>query len=331
MRRRFLLAVLAAFACAPLVPALPVAAQEVVAARPHALVDGDSIRLSDIFENAGPRGDTVLGSAPAPGRRMLVEAPQLAAIARLYGLAWRPMSANERVVIERPGRAVSREEIQEALRGELLQLGMDADSELDLPGLVPPMVPVAASVQVAYEASHFDPASQRFATTLIVMADGMPTLRARLTGRALPTVPVVVATRRLLLGDVVSAGDTRLIRMRAERVRAGTADRLEDVVGRQLRRPIGNGIAFIQADLAAPNLVTRNEPVTLVLESPGISLTAAGRALDSAAIGETVAVMNLGSRVVVEGTVTGPARVRVVPGAVPLNRTPPAALASLPR
>lgn len=326
MRRRALLAALPA-----LVLARRGTAQEMVAARPLALVDGEVIRLSDLFENAGPRGDVTLGAAPPPGRRMLIEAPQLAAIARLYGLAWRPLSANERVVVERPGRPVGREEITEALRAEMLQLGMDEDAELELPGLIPPMVPVTATVQVAYEGSHFDPASQRFATTLVVMADGMPTLRARLTGRALPTVPVVVATRRLLLGDVVTAGDARLIRMRAERVRAGTSQRLEDVVGRQLRRPIGASVAFIQADLGAPNLVIRNEPVTLVLESPGISLTAAGRALESAAIGEAVPVMNLGSRLVVEGTVIGHGRVRVVPGAVPLQRTPPAFLASIPR
>lgn len=326
MRRRALFAALPALALAR-----RGAAQEMVAARPLALVDGEVIRLSDLFENAGPRGDVTLGAAPPPGRRMLIEAPQLSAIARLYGLAWRPLSANERVVVERPGRPVGREEITEALRAELLQLGMDEDAELELPGLIPPMVPVTATVQVAYEGSHFDPASQRFATTLVVMADGMPTLRARLTGRALPTAPVVVATRRLLLGDVVTAGDARLIRMRVERVRAGTSQRLEDVVGRQLRRPIGAAVPFIQADLGAPNLVIRNEPVMLVLESPGISLTAAGRALESAAIGEAVPVMNLGSRLVVEGTVIGLGRVRVVPGAVPLQRTPPAYLASVPR
>ncbi|HEY4251058.1 MAG TPA: flagellar basal body P-ring formation chaperone FlgA [Roseomonas sp.] len=324
MRRRALLALLPALAAGR-----PAAAQEMVAARPLAVVDTDVIRLSDLFENAGPRGDTALGSAPAPGRRMVVEAPQLAAIARLYGLAWRPIGPNERVVVERPGRPVGREEIQEAVRSELQQLGMDADSEIELPGLIPPMVPVAAQVQITCEGSYFDAASQRFATTLVIMADGMPALRARIAGRALPTMPVAVATRRLLLGDVVGPGDVQVVQMRAERVRPGTAQRLQDVVGRQLRRPIGSNTPFATADLGAPNLVARFEPVTLQLEAPGLSLAAVGRALDSGALGEVVAVMNLGSRLVVEGVVTGPGRVRVAPGAPPIQRALPAHLAAL--
>ncbi|MES2713410.1 MAG: flagellar basal body P-ring formation chaperone FlgA [Pseudomonadota bacterium] len=307
---------------------LPAAAQDVASARPMAVVDGETIRLSDLFDHAGPRGEAVLGAAPAPGRRIIIEAAQLAAIARMHGIAWRPFAANERVVVERPGRPVTREALLEPLRAELLALGLDADAELEIPGLIPPMIPVQAFVQIAYEGSHFDPATQRFATTLVVLAEGQPSQRARLAGRAIPTLPVVVATRRMVLGEVVGAPDAQLIRMRAERVRPGTAARLEDAVGKQLRRPVGAGIALMSADLGPPSLVGRNEPVTLILEAPGLSLAAAGRAMETGALGQVVPVMNLASRLIVEGRVVGPGRVRVTPGAAPLQR---ANLAEAPR
>jgi len=91
-------------------------------------------------------------------------------------------------------------------------------------------------------------------------------------------------------------------------------------VGKQLRRPVGTGIALMSADLGPPSLVGRNEPVTLVVETPGLSLAAAGRAMETGAMGQIVPVMNLASRLIVEGRVIGPGRVRVTSGAAPLQR-----------
>jgi flagellar basal body P-ring formation protein FlgA len=293
----------------------PLRGQELASARPLVVVDDAVLRLGDVFEGADPgRAAAALGAAPAPGRRLVLEAPQLLALARAHGLAWRPLSPQERVVVERPGRAVPREEIEAALRADLLRLGLDPEAELDLPGLLPPMVPPAAPVRLEAEGTAFDPATGRFAATLVVMAEGMPVLRLRVAGRAAPTVPAVVATRRLALGDVLGPGDVRLVRLRAERVRPGAAQGFDQVVGRQLRRPAGAELPLALADLAPPSLVERNALVTLVLDAHGMQLTTQGRALEAAPRGAVVPVMNLSSRTVVEGQVIAPGRVRVALG-----------------
>jgi len=299
--------------------ALPAAAQELVGPKPLVVTADTVLRLGDIFEGAGPRAGQPIGATPAPGRRLVIEAPQLAALARAHGLAWRPVSAQERVVVERPGSVLPRDEIALALRGELLRLGLDPDSELDLGPLSPAMVPPGAVPHLAVEGASFDPASGRFAATLVVVAEGMPVLRQRIAGRAMATLPAVVATRRMALGETVRAGDARLVRLRAERVRPGSADRLDQVVGQQLRRPMATDAPFLRADLAPPSLVEKNALVTMVVETPGLSLTAQGRALEAAPRGGLVPVMNLASRTVVEGQVIGPGRVRVAPGATPLR------------
>src|SRR3954468_18378432 len=107
--------------------ALPAAAQDMAGPRPLAVVEDSTLRLGDIFEGAGPRAGQAIGAAPAPGRRLVIEAAQLAALARAHGLAWRPLSAQERVVVERPGQSLPREEIAAALQGELLRLGLDPE------------------------------------------------------------------------------------------------------------------------------------------------------------------------------------------------------------
>ncbi len=300
-----------------LLAALPAAAQDMAFLRPHAIVDEMVLRVQDLFENPGRRGEATLGAAPAPGRRMVIEAAQLVAIARQYGVPWRAVSANDRVVVERPGRALPRTEVEALLRGEFAHSGLEPEAELEIMGWIPPMVPLAALPQLTLEGAALETPGNRFAATLVVMADGMSTQRLRIAGRAVPTTPVIITTRRVAIGETIRAADAREIRLRSERVRPGMATRLEQVVGQETHRPLAAEGMFALVDIGPPSLVIRNQAVTLFLDAPGITLTAAGRALESAPRGAMVPVMNLGSRAVLEGQVIGPGRVRVALGSVP--------------
>jgi flagella basal body P-ring formation protein FlgA len=313
MQRRLLLALPAGLLALP-----QLAHGQTAVLRSQTLVEDQVIRIADIFEGTA-RGDVVLGAAPAPGQRIIIEASQLASIARRFGVDWRPLSGAERCVIERPGQALSRDAVLDALRSELAGLGLPAEAELELATFSPPILPLNALPRLAAEGGHFDPASNRFAATLIVLADGIPSIRMRIAGRAIATVPAIIATRRLAIGEVVGPGDARLVQLRAERVRPGTAQRLEDVVGLQLRRPLGTDLPFMSADLMTPHVIAKNDNVLMLLEGPGLSLTAQGRALEAAARGAKVNVMNLSSRSVVEAEAIGPGRVRVRLGALPLR------------
>ena len=291
---------------------------ETVAVRSHTLVEDQVIRIADIFEGSS-RGDVVVGAAPNPGQRFVIEASQLAGIARRFNVEWRPMSGSERSVIERPGQALSREAAIEVVRAELLGLGLPADAELELAAYSPPILPLNALPRLSAEGGSYENASNRFAATLIVMADGMPSIRMRVTGRAIATAPAIVATRRLAVGEVVGPQDAKLVQLRAERVRPGTAQRLEDVVGMQLRRPTSTDLPFMGADLMVPHIIAKNEVVMMVVEGPGLSLTTQGRALEAAPRGGRLNVMNLNSRSVVEAEAIGPGRVRVRLGAGPIR------------
>jgi flagella basal body P-ring formation protein FlgA len=291
-----------------------------VSVKPAVVIDGPTLHLGDIFAGAGARAEVVVGTSPAPGRRLVVEAAQLAALARMHGLAWRPLMAGERSIIERPGRPVPQDEVVELLRAELMRLGMPAESELELPNFAAPLVPVAALLNLGLEGLVFDAAQGRFAATLVVLAEGQPSQRLRIAGRAMATVPVVVATRRMAMGDVIRAADVRLARLRVERVRPGAAEAPDQVVGQQLRRPMTEGFPVMTGDLGPPPVVAKNALVVMTLDAPGLSLTMQGRALADAPQGGVLQVMNLESHAVVEALATGPGRVRVAMGAVPIIR-----------
>jgi len=289
----------------------PAAAQDFVTARPHAVIEGGLVTLGDLFENAGPRAIQPLGPSPAPGRRFVVEAPQLALIARDNLLSWAPLAGDERVIVERPGRPLSREELDEALQRELVGLGADPGLDVDLFGYQPPFVPsTGPAPRLSFEALEYDAGTRRFSGTLLVLADGMATLRQRLSGRVIAMREVVVAARPLRPGELLTAGDLRAQRLPAERVRPGMADRIERVVGQRLGRAVQTGQSLPLADLTSPPTLLRNMPVQLQYSAPGLTITAQGRAMEDGALGAIVPVMNLATGGTVLAEVLSPDRVR---------------------
>ena len=77
------------------------------------------VRLSDLFDDAGANAERVLGPGPGAGGRIVVEAAQLGAIARQFGVDWRPASSADRAVLDRPGRPLRREDVLDAVRNAL--------------------------------------------------------------------------------------------------------------------------------------------------------------------------------------------------------------------
>lgn len=75
------------------------------------------------------------------------------------------------------------------------------------------------------------------------------------------------------------------------------------LLGREVRRTVYAGQPVNEQNTRAARLVKRNQLVTLKYVRGSLEITLNGRALGEAAEGETVSVMNLESRQVVEGTV----------------------------
>jgi flagella basal body P-ring formation protein FlgA len=79
----------------------------------------------------------------------------------------------------------------------------------------------------------------------------------------------------------------------------------------QARHQLRAGQALRVADLAKPDLVQRDQTVTLIYESAGLYLTIRGKALEAGTEGDVVSVLNLQSKRTVSGTVIGRGQVSI--------------------
>ena len=151
------------------------------------------VRLSDLFDDAGANADRVLGPGPGAGGRIVVEAAQLGAIARQFGVDWRPVSSADRAVLEWPGRPLRREDVLDAVRAALIAGGASADCDIELAGFTPPLVPVEATAAGRVATSTTTPTAGRFSAVLSVAGEAMEPIIMRIGGRVDDTVELPVA------------------------------------------------------------------------------------------------------------------------------------------
>lgn len=308
----------------PFIPALAAGLLTAVPAAAATLrlattLEAPVVRLSDLFDDAGPRADRVLGPGPAPGARIVVEAAQLAAIARQFGVDWRPASTADRVVLDRPGRLLAREEVTATLRAALTGVGAPADGDLELPEFAAPTVPLEGRTETAIEQVDYDAASGRFTATLAMIRADMPIQRMRLSGRLQEMVELPVLAHRLPVGSILQAGDLTTARLRVGALHDETVRDIADAVGRALKRQVIAGQPLSSADLMRPALVEKGALVAMELSAPGLALTGQGVAQEAGGAGDRIRVLNPTSRALLEAEVIGPRRVRIAPGSAPVQ------------
>ena len=120
---------------------------------------------------------------------------------------------------------------------------------------------------------------------------------------------IVVPTRDIARGTTISQADLTSKTV-DDNLLAGTVTSASDIVGMETRRMLHAGERMRLDDVRHPILVTKGSTVTMIFEAPGITLTAAGRAMSEGGLGETVTVQNPVSFRQISAIVAGPGQVR---------------------
>jgi len=161
---------------------------------------------------------------------------------------------------------------------------------------------------------NFDVRSGRFDATLEIPTSVVNRGMLRLSGRAAATVEVVTLLRPIDRGGLVKHADVLIERRPRAEVGRDIITDSEQVIGFAARVALPGGRPLRIADLMKPELVQRNETVTLVYEVPGITITVRGKAAEGGAEGDVISVLNEQSKRTVQGVVVGPGRVVVSTG-----------------
>ena len=284
----------------------------------EAIIHGDIVRIGDLIENSGVVAAVPIFRAPDPGYTGAVSVDAILNAVRDHALIGIDTRGLDKVVVTRATRTVPATDIEDLIARTLsarFDLGDSKDITVNLGHdmrtiYVDPLA--VGEPRVAH--IDYDTRSTRFDATVEIPAGPAKRNVLRFTGRASPTVEIVTIGRTIERGNIIKEADIVMERRPRAEVGRDAITRRVDVVGMAARGPTQGGRPLRAADLMKPDLVLRNETVTLVYEAPGMMLTIRGKANDSGTEGDVISVLNEQSKRVVHGVIVGPGRVAVTNG-----------------
>jgi flagella basal body P-ring formation protein FlgA len=278
--------------------------REAVAARDTVSVSSRSVRLGDIFANAGELADKQIARAPTPGERVVLDARALYKLASAHGLAWQP-TREQNVVIERQSDLLTDDILIDYVLNAMDRDGLDASRiELSMHTSGKPVY-VASEADVAVDSVRYDEIGNRFSAVVTARVQGEAVQRVGLTGRAYRVVKLPVVIRPMRNGDVIRAEDVAWQVVRQQNAPRGAITDPQFLIGLTPQRVLRANTPIRARDLGRPILVKRNSLVTLMLQTETMVLAMRGKALEDAAEGQAVRVRNPRGGAIVEGVVTG--------------------------
>jgi flagellar basal body P-ring formation protein FlgA len=292
--------------------------------RAAVMVDGRNVHLGDVFDQAGRHAKKVIAYAPAPGRKLTLEAAWLYRVARAYGVKWRPASRLDQTVVERRSILLDTVRIQDAIRDEARRraglsraananaFNQDAPEsdlraekfevvldnrimQIHLPGDMPATLKIRSLTQ--------DARTGRF-SALIVAPDLRPgAVRRTVTGAIHRLVQTPVLSRRISSGDIIRKTDIQWVALRSDRITSHVILDEEKLIGMSPKRPIAQGRTIRTGEIRPPVLVKKGSRVTVIFRTPNLKLTTVGRALQNGAKDDIIRIRNLRSKTTIDAMV----------------------------
>ncbi len=295
-------------------PAPPLRLKELVS------VTADLVRIGDLVENAGDAASVAVFRAPDLGHTGSVPTAQVLAALRTHDISNVDTADLAEVIVTRLSRAISVKDIEERVARALAgQRGFGHAEDLKVSFDREPRtlhVEASANGDLAIARLHVEPRTGRFDVSFEIPGSAATRrLPLRLTGTVTDTLEAATLLRPMARGDIVRASDVAIERRPKSEI-GGEALALDQVVGMSAKRTLRAGLPLRAADLSKPDVVQRNEPVTIVYEVPGMLLTVRGKALEAGSTGDHISVLNIQSNRAVQVVVAGPGRV-IVPSVLP--------------
>ena len=282
-------------------------------------VSGDLVRIGDVIDNAGSAAQIAIYRAPDLGTTGSLPVAQVLNSLRAHQVIGVDTRDLKVISVTRLARTLEGKDIEQQVAhalerrnglGDAANLSLTFDRD---PGDVRLDAGFTGGMQAAIV--RYDHRNGRFDVTFEIGNDsGVAAAKLRFTGTAIETVEAAVLARNVERNEILKSSDVLLERRPKAEVGNDAAAR-DRAVGMQARRQLRAGQAIRTADLVKPDLVQRDQNVTLIYEAPGIYLTMRGKALDNGTEGDVVNVMNLQSKRTLSGTVTGRGQVSITPPA----------------
>lgn len=280
------------------------------------LVSTAIVTVGDMFDGAGLQAEQAMFRAPAPGTAGTVSIEAIRAAALKAGLTEFDAEGIDKVRVARQGTAIDETILTDLIAADLktrgiLNPGMSAQALFDT--MLPHVNADDAASPAKLVTLRYMPASGAFAARFAVSGVDKP---LDVTGQINLMIEVPHLSANLGAGTILSPTDVEMKLVPLKFAESSGFTSVDQLIGKTLQRPSRAGMMLKATDVADPEVVTRNQAVTVYFRNGPMTLTVKGQALNSASLGQPVAVLNSLSKKVVNGVATASGAVEIKGGPV---------------
>lgn len=191
---------------------------------------------------------------------------------------------------------LSETEIAEEVKKEFAEHGME-NVDLDIfGGKTEYYFEQADNAKIMLSDFDIDEEQGRFSSDVEIFADGEQVAETKLVGRYYQMVKVWVPAKDITKGSLIGENDLQETTVRASRLKGGAYSAKDDIVGKQAAKFLKSGKLIEINDLQAEIIIKKGQTVTAMYTKKGLQITSKMQALDNAAQGQPVKLLNLSSK-----------------------------------
>lgn len=269
--------------------------------RGEVTVAGALVTAGDMFEDAGEFAAQPMFRAPAPGTIGTVSLDAVKQAADLIGLRDYQSNGVMAVRVARAATVVDQSMLTRMITDDLTSrgivgLGVAVEAAFDMPNLSFNAESVDNPVQLL--TLRYTPGNGVFSARFLIAGNDQP---VDVGGHIelMIEAPHLVAGKPA--GTVLTPADIEMRLVPLRNAEANGVATIDQLVGKQLMRQSRAGLMLRPADVTEPRVVERNAQVTVILRNGPMTLTVKGQALNNAAAGQPVQVLNSTSKKILTG------------------------------
>ncbi|WP_404403225.1 flagellar basal body P-ring formation chaperone FlgA [Pelagibacterium halotolerans] len=282
--------------------------------RGNVTVASDLVTVGDLFAGAGLKAETAIFRAPAPGTTGTLGIDDIAAAIESIGITEFDNAGLTAIKVTRAGVPVDLPLISDLIAADLSNRGilssdMTMDIALDRP--LPNLTAADMERPASLTMLRYMPGSSTFSARINVSGLSRP---LDIEGQIQLMIEAPHLKRSLPQGTILGPDDVELRMVPLAYAETAGLVSLDEIVGKQLQRQIRAGVVLRPNDISAPELISRNQNVTVLYQEGALTLTTRGQALNAASLDEPVTVLNTMTNKVLQGTASANGTVIVTGG-----------------
>jgi flagella basal body P-ring formation protein FlgA len=274
-------------------------------------VTGPIVTVADMFDDAGTAAESPLFRAPEPGTSGLVQLVDIRTATARIGIEAFDPAGLDSVRVTRASSLVDQSTLTDLINQDLtnrgiITAGMSADTIFTTP--ITPLNAEAVPQPASIISMRYLPGTGAFTARFSIAGVEQP---LDVNGNIEMMIEAPHLSGTLPAGAILTADDIALRPIPLRFAESTGIARLEDLVGKALKRPSRDGMVLKDSDVSTPLTISKNDLVTIYYRQGAMTLTVKGQAVTGATIGAPVQVINLMSKRVISATAIAAGAVEV--------------------